>query len=170
MEIQVPPIRCYIASVVNREIDPFLEQNGFCHGLIIFAIPELGLLFRCRADGNPIDLEFGAFFSLLRFLKTYLVDDKLNRLQVLSSNPEFVFSFTPKSKYLAEGTTRRKLLNEYSAKMEIQVAFIERQKNRCLCGPSEFPSMPENAAPILKPAVKHDTKIECKPFQRGIHL
>ena len=163
-------MRCYIASVVNEKIDPFLEQNGFCHGLIIFAVPELGLLFRCRAEGTSIDLEFGAFFSLLRFLKTYLIGDRINRLQVLSSNPEFVFSFTPKSKHLAEGSTRRKLLKEFGSHLDLQVGLVESQKNRCLAAPGEFPSMPENAPPILKPTVKHDSRIECMPFQRGIQL
>jgi hypothetical protein len=170
MEIKAQPLRCYIASVINRQIDPFLEKHGFCHSLIIFAVPELGLLFRCRADGDGIDLEFGAFFSLLRFLKQYLVQDKLDRLQVLSSCPEFVFSFTKESKHLAKGTAREKLLREYADKMQIEVAYIEPQKNRCLVAPSEFPSMPASAGPVLKPTVTKDTRIDIRPYQRGIRL
>ena len=119
MEVKLPPLRCYIGSLLNSEIDPYLEKNGFCHGLIIFAVPELGLLFRCRADGALIDLEFGAFFSALRFLKTYLIQDKFDTLHVLSSSPEFVFSFTKESKHLAKGSTRQKLLKEYSAHMKL---------------------------------------------------
>ncbi len=170
MEVSLPPLRCYIGSVVNTRIDPYLEENGFCHGLIIFAVPDLGLLFRCRAEGELIDLEFGAFFSALRFLKTYLLQDKFDRLHVLSSNPEFVFSFTKESKHLAKGSTRQKLLKEYSTHMKLEISYIDSRHNRCLWSPGEFPSLPEGTPSILKPSVKHDQKIECKPFQRGIRL
>jgi hypothetical protein len=164
------PILCYIGSYINPEIDPYLEANGFCHGLILFSVPELGLLFRCRADGELIDLEFGSFFSLLRFLKQYLADDTIKRLRVLSSNPEFVFSFKPESKHLAKGSTREKLLKVYAKEYTLEIGYIEPRKNRCYLSPGEYPSMPENSAPILKPTVKNDTKIDCKPFQRGIRL
>ncbi|PWB71828.1 hypothetical protein C3F09_07420 [candidate division GN15 bacterium] len=136
----------------------------------MFAAPELGLMFRCRAEGTPIDLEFGAFFSLLKFLKTYLVKDATRDLYICSSNPEFVMSFRPNSRHLAKGTTREVLLREYLNEYTIQVGFVEPHRNLCLMSPIEYPSLPEGYKTVLKPNVKTDKHCEFKPFQRGIRL
>lgn len=136
----------------------------------MFAAPEIGLMFRCRAAGELIDLEFGAFFSLLKFLKTYLTKDAARGLYVCSSNPEFVTSFRPNSRHLANGTVRELLLRDYLKEYQIQVGFVEKQNNRCLVSPVDYPSLPEGANSVLKPNVKSDKRTEFKPFQRGIQL
>jgi len=170
MRNQASSLRCYIASTKSDHIDPFLEREGFGHGLVMFAAPEIGLMFRCRAEGEHIDLEFGAFFSLLKFLKTYLVKDAVSELFVYSSNPEFVMSFRPNSRLLAKGSTREVLLREYLRDYRIQVGFVEPQNNRCLISPIEYPSLPEGFKTVLKPNVRSDKRTEFKPFQRGIRL
>ena len=170
MQKPASSLRCYVASVSSAHLDPFLEREGFGHGLVMFAVPDIGLMFRCRAEGERIDLEFGAFFSLLKFLKTYLVTDTIRDLYVCSSNPEFVLSFRPNSRHLATGTTREVLLREYLRDFRIHVAFVEPQHNRCLVSPVEYPSLPEGVKTVLKPNVKSDKRSEFKPFQRGIRL
>ncbi len=163
-------LRCYIASINATSLDPFLEREGFFHGLVMFAAPDLGLMFRCRAEGSPIDLEFGAFFSLLKFLKTYLVKDAARDLYICSSNPEFVLSFRPNSRHLAKGSAREVLLRDYLKEYRVQVGFVEPQYNRCLVSPTEYPSLPEGYQTAFKPNVKTDKHCEFKPFQRGIRL
>lgn len=165
-----PLVHCYIASVVNSEIDSFLEREGFGHGLVMFSVPDFGLMFRCRAEGTMIDLEFGAFFSLLKFLKTYLLPGAARSLIVYSSNPEFVLSFQPNSRHLAKGTARELILREYLGDFQIQVAHVDSIHNRCLCSPIDYPSLPGGSEKVLKPNVKTEKKCEIKPFQRGIRL
>ena len=60
----------YIAAYRIPSLDPYLEKLGFSKGMILFSIPELGIVFRCRVDGRLIDLEFGAFFALLKIIQT----------------------------------------------------------------------------------------------------
>jgi hypothetical protein len=170
MKLPDPPIRCYIGSVLNSEIDPYLEKEGFCHGLVIFSVPDLGIMFRCRAEGELIDLEFGAFFSLLKFLRTYLVKDAAKKLVICSSNPEFVLSFRPNSKHLSKGSTREQLLRDYTGEFELQVRYVEKVQNRCLYSPVGYPTLPEGRESSLKPNVKTDKRAEFRPFQRGIRL
>ncbi len=170
MDKSTVSLHCYIAATNCTHLDPFLEREGFCHGLVMFAAPEIGLMFRCRAEGTPIDLEFGAFFSLLKFLKTYLVKDTAQELHVYSSNPEFAMSFLPNGRHLAKGTTREVLLREYLRDWRIHVAYVEPHNNRCLASPVEYPSLPEGFKTVLKPNVKSDKRSEFRPFQRGIRL
>ena len=164
------PLDCYISSLVNSEIEPYLEERQFCHGLVIFSIPEYGILFSCRAEGDEIDLEFASLFSLLKFIKKSLPNQKISSVLVHSSNPEFVFSFRPNSKHLTPGSTREKLLKEFLVSMQLQVTLVEPRKNRALHSPADYPSMPSDRPSILKPSRSDSERSEFKPFQRGIKL
>lgn len=164
------PVVCYIASFRNKDIDPVLEHIGFCHGMVTFAIPSLGILFRCRADGDRLDLEFGSFFSLLKFIKTSLKDEKIASIQVMSSDAEFVFSFSGNSRHLMRGSDRDRLLREYAKGLKIAVGYVEPHKNKTRIPPDDYPSIPADRQASLKPDPEDARKAEFKPFQRGIHL
>jgi hypothetical protein len=159
---------CYIGAVLKRSLDPFLEKNGFARGLISFAVPEFGILFKCCVEGEPVELEFAAFFSLLKFLTTTLAGEKIKSIRVFSSMPEFVFSFTGKGKYLAENSPKYKMLREYSSKMAIAISFIEKKNNRSLISPADYPSLPEGQAVKLDYDYYKKQKIKIKPLQKGI--
>ena len=164
------PVICYISSFRNRDIDPVLERSGFCHGMVTFAIPSLGILFRCRASGTRLDLEFGCFFSLLKFLKTSLKDEKITSIQVLSSDAEFVFAFTGNSRHLAPGSERDRLLREYAKGLKIAVGYVEPYRNKTRVSPDDYPSIPADRQASLRPDPEDTKKAQFKPFQRGIQL
>ncbi len=163
-------ITAYIGAIINPQIDPHLEQIGFCHGVIVFAVPEFGILFRCRANGDRIDLEFGAFFSLLRFMATSLKAVDVREVTVRSSNPEFVASFGPQGNHLSKGTEREAMLREYTKKLNIYVQYVEPLRNRSFLSPVDYPSIPEGTEPVLKPNWRDARKSEIKPIQKGIKL
>ena len=170
MDQKTTILNCYIGSTTRSHFDPYLEREGISHGLVMFAAPDIGLMFRCRAEGVSIDLEFGAFFSLLKFLKTYLVKGAAHDLRVHSSNPEFVLSFRPNSRHLQKGTAREQLLKEFLKDYTIEVRYVEPRDNRCLLSPSEYPSLPNGYTSLLKPNVKSDNRSEFRPLQRGVQL
>jgi hypothetical protein len=170
MSKEKPPMQCYIATFRNGRIDPDLQKRGFSLGMIVFAIPELGILFRCRADGDLVDLEFGAFFALLKFIKSRLPDLKVPRVQVLSSNPEFVFAFTGNTRHLKKGTARYNLVAEYQKRHQIIISYCDPLKNKALVPASEYPALPEDRRIGLKPEPMERSRPELKPFQRGLRL
>jgi hypothetical protein len=161
---------CFVGAFQNSAIDPVLETRGLTHGMVAFAIPSLGILFKCRVDGDPIDLEFGAFFSLIKFIKTSLKEEKIANVRVHSSNPEFVFAFTPNSKHLAEGSTRKKMLLEYCKGIKVAISYCELYKNKTRTSLPDYPALPDGKRPVLKPDLNDEKKTSFKPFQRGIKL
>ena len=164
------PLKCYIAAFLNPRIDSFLDKNGFSRGLIVFAIPSHGILFRCRATGGLLDLEFGAFFSLLEFISASLTKERIEAIHVVSSNPEFVFAFTGNSKHLAEGTERKRLLVEHSRRRRLSVGYIEPINNKAFMTPSDYPSVPKGRAIELTLDDKNLDRQTFKPFQKGVEL
>ncbi|HOP07357.1 MAG TPA: hypothetical protein PLF13_08715 [candidate division Zixibacteria bacterium] len=164
------PVKCYLAGIINSEMDPDLQDRGFCRGMLVFAIPTLGILFRCRARGERIDLEFGAFFALLKFLKSKLGEERIRQLQVYSSNPEFVFAFTGKTRHLAPDSERMKLVKEYSRHFQIAVALVKSSDNLALASTADFPSLPADRSIAIKRDSADSESPQFKPFQRGIRI
>jgi hypothetical protein len=163
-------IKCYICGLVNREIDSFLDSNGFAHGVLSFSIPDFGILFRCRTEGSSIDLEFAAFFALLEFIRGKLATEKIPSIQVFSSNPQFVFSFTGESVHLKPGTARRKLLDEHAARLKIAVGYVKPIENQALISSADFPSIPEGRRIEIANEPSEFKRAEFKPFQKGMKL
>lgn len=170
MRIEKKPIKCFIASIKNHRIDSFLDKNGFSKGVISFAIPEYGILFRCQSYGTLIDMEFGVFFSLLQFNKSSLKKEKTNNIHIYSSNPEFVFSFTNQSKHLHPESSHRILLNKYSKEIKMAVSYVKPIDNKALISPADYPSVPINKKINLNFHDQEMKKIDFKPFQKGIKL
>ncbi len=164
------PVECYIHSCPQTDMEDYLETNGFAKGMILFAIPGYGVLFKCRAVGDHLDLEFGAFFSLLRFIKTSLEKEKIKSVRVHSSNPEFVFALSNGSKHLAEHPERKEMLTKALQSAKVEVSYIRRVDNKALISPVEYPSTPENQTPAIKPSPDEQTKMQFKPIQKGILL
>jgi hypothetical protein len=163
-------VNCFIHTFTNPHMEPYLEKNGFGRGMLIFAIPEFGVIFKCRAEGDPLDLEFGAFFSLLKFIKKSLGKENIQALHVHSSSPEFVFSFTDKQKLITAHPERMKALAEYASGISIAVSYIRRIDNKAVVPAADYPSTPTNQTPVIRPTPEDSSKTQFKPFQKGIRL
>lgn len=164
------PLRCYVAAFHNTRLDPFLESRGFSKGMICFAIPAYGILFRCRSTGPVVDLEFSAIFSLLEFIKTKMHDERIKSIRIYSSNPELVFAFTENSPHIQDGSPRRLLLNGYAKSMKIGVSYVKPAANRALVSPAEYPSLPLGKRVALQFDSKDLNRVDFKPFQKGVKV
>ena len=170
MKVKVQPLEIHIGSTYNHTIDPTLEASGFAHSMLAFSFPSLGISFKCRASGSALDLEFGAFFSALKFTRTRLKAQKIDKVRICSSLPEFVFSFAPGSIHMAPGSARYKMLKKYAKSMKIEASFVEFHRNQTRLSPADFPSLPKGQLPALKPDYNDLKKVGCRPFQKGIQL
>ncbi len=162
--------KCFIASFTYPKQDLVLQKHGVANGLISFAIPNLGVIFRCIGEGNALTMEFSTFFSLLEFLQTKLVDEQIKTVQVLSSNPHFVVSFTSYSDSLRKGTAYRQLLDSYMKNMSIQVGYIKPKSNQALYSTIDCPSIPKDKTVDLNLSRDELLKAEFKSLQKGIKL
>lgn len=164
------PVECHISSFILPHLEPYLEANGFARGMILFSIPDYGVLFKCRAQGNTVDLEFGAFFSLMRFIKKSLEKEKIKAVHVHSSNPHFVFALANSTREVSKNTERKKMLAKNMKDFLITVSYTPPANNKTLIPPAEYPSTPEGQTPPLQPEGHRGKKSEFRPIQKGIRL
>lgn len=160
----------FVASVIRPHSDPYLSTHGFCQGMVIFALPDYGVQFKCQAEGRRIDLEFGAFFSLLRFVEASLAGEKITAVTVYSSFPEFVFACAGKSRHMEPGSDRQKLLAERTARLGVTVSYVEPHRNLALLSPVEYPSMPEGKTVAIKSKLTDPSSRSFRPIQKGIRV
>lgn len=170
MKTTARPLECFIGSFNRPRQESYLDENGFSRGMIIFAIPSHGILFKCRAAGSLVDLEFGALFALLRFIKTSLAKEKIKAVSIHSSNPEFVFAIANKGDVVRKKPQRAKMLKEYLQQFKLQIALVPPQKNKTGVAPGDFPSTPADQVPPLKPKSGDRSKVRFKPIQKGLSL
>jgi len=163
------PVDCYIFSLSRRQ-ESYLESEGFAAGLILFAIPSMGLLFKCRAEGDPLDLELAALASAVRFMKKSLYDQKIKTVKVHSSNPEFVFCLSKGQGELVNSDKCLKLLRSIKSEMDILVSYVTVSNNKALVSPTDYPSAPVDQKTILRPTIEERTRTSFKPIQKGITL
>ncbi len=170
MKVPLPPVRCYLGSISRLPLDPWLEERGFSSGMILFAIPTYGVLFKCRAAGEPLDLEFGACLAALRFIDSSLAGEKIDTVQLLTSCAEILYAITGPTRHIAPGSEREKLLAEHRRKRKIEIAFVERHLNRAFIPAANCPSLPVGRKISVSGDWTSSTKFVFKPLQKGVIL
>ena len=161
---------CFVAAYCIPELDTYLQKNGFHGGMILFAIPDYGIQFRCRAQGKLVDLEFAAYFALLKFIGKNLAGEKVKKIKVYSSNPEFIFAFTGNSKHMPPGSARFQLVREHSRTITTSVGYLPPDKNKAFIPAADCPLVPEPHKIRLMHEDKDLKKPSFKPWQKGIQL
>jgi hypothetical protein len=163
-------LKCYIASFMNKQFDAVLEYHNVSRGIISFSIPGFGVMFRARAEGTPLDMEIGVFFSLLEFIKSKVNDQNIKNIEVYSSNSQFVFSFKSDSMIFKPDSPRKILLKSYTSIFQVNVSYIDSFRNLALTSPTDNPSLPIGKSIDLDFTEEELNGLEFKDFQTGLKL
>lgn len=163
MQKQPRPLTCYIAALHRPPSDPHIAAVGARSAIVTFTIPDYGILFRARADGNLIDLHFKALFGLLGFIRNRLEGEKIAAVRVLSSNAEFVFGLSAESRYLRAGEKRRRLLRKFRRELTLSVEYVRSIDNQAMLSPADLPPLPKGARIALAPSSHHHKSFGSSP-------
>lgn len=134
---------CYIAGLDRPVADLELRSRGMASGMVSFAIPAYGVLFKCRARGTRRDLEIGALLALLRFVERSLKSENITKIRVIASNPEVVFKLAQGRDRLTPKISRQKKLENYFRRIDVVGAYVPLHGNRACCSPADLPALPE---------------------------
>jgi len=63
LDNQEAGMKCYFYGTTNSD-DPSITTDG----VVSFAIPDTGIVFKSRWVGNQIECQYAALLSLLRFI------------------------------------------------------------------------------------------------------
>ena len=129
-------LKCYVSG------RPVSKESK--EGIVSFAVPEYGILFRCAAEGTRSDLEIIAFLSFLRFVEHNKDIFKLRELQIFTDFPPLAYLM---DKQVASGKGMEAVLRQAqkSAKGIIyKVLWIDTARNRAAGPVGSIPDLPED--------------------------
>jgi hypothetical protein len=135
-------LKCYVSG---RPISADSRK-----GILCFAVPELGILFRCAAEGNRTSLEVVAFLSFLRFAEHNLDLFKRKTLDVYSDFPALVYLVNERSAPNEQSLQVLNQVREVARKVSFTLHWIDSDRNRAAQSIRNIPSVPDGTALKIK--------------------
>lgn len=138
-------IKCYISG---RPL-----AAGDKAGTISFAVPDYGILFRCRGEGTRTELEIIAFMSLLRFAEA---NSELFRGRELLIHTDFPFIVYLLNNGLPSGSAGATLeavaakARQHAKEFTFRVQWVDGRDNRAAGSIGDLPDLPDESGRRLK--------------------
>ena len=130
-------LKCYVSGQVFSG-----NEN---QGIISFAVPEYGILFRCAISGKPADLQIISFLTFLRFTEHNKDLFKKRELHIFTDFPPLVYLMNEGS-FPGQGMEAvRQQAQKYAKDIIHKVKWINHKDNRAAGSIVEIPDMPANS-------------------------
>lgn len=148
-------MRCYFHGSVSGQ-DQLARQIG----TVSFAIPDLGVIFRSRWNGNLIECQYAALLSLLQFIEKNVKAFNDQEIQILSDASVVVYQLTKDTFILKSIEPFYRLVQSYKSKFAFKVRWMPENENPAFNGLMDTPPM--------KPSIEinYEMKNEDKNQQR----
>lgn len=134
-----PRLKCYIAAKTNHP-DKSLRQNG----LVSFAIPDLGILFRASFLGSYYELEYMSLLSLLRFIELNRDSFKNQKIDIFSTSSLLVYQVSQDAFCQKELEKHKNLAIAYKNILNFSLSWIPQSENRTEKGMLDLPPLKES--------------------------
>lgn len=131
-------------------------SNEESRGVVCFAVPEYGILFRCSAEGTRSDLELIAFLSFLRFAEHNRTIFAPKELHIFTDFPLLMFLLN--NKEVAQGgmLTILKQAEKFCKNFQVRVKWIDPKDNRAAGSVNDIPTMPTDSKIKIKTLANFD--------------
>jgi hypothetical protein len=143
-----PKLKCYVAAKTNLR-DKSISQNG----LISFAIPDLGILFRVRGLGSHYELEYMSLLSLLRFIELNRSVFEKHKIKIYSTSSLMVYQVNQNAFCQKELEKHKNLAVAYKNTFKFSLSWIPESENKAESGMLDLPPLKES----LKVDLSFDT-------------
>ena len=106
------------------------EKSTRRHGVISFAIPDYGVLFRAQHEGDHYECEYGALLALVRFLQVNRQHFRGKQLTLLTDSAVVVYQGTRRIAASGKLARLRDLLLFYQRKLGFKLEWLPSRMNR----------------------------------------
>ena len=131
-----PRIKCFISA---KTLHPNKEKKQ--NGLVSFAIPDLGILFKTRYFGSHYQLEYVSLLALLRFVELNSKAFQNLKLHVLCSSPMLVYQMSQKTLCQREVERHRIVALAFKKKYGFSLSWVPESQNRAQNGVIDLPPL-----------------------------
>jgi hypothetical protein len=129
-----PKLRCYISAQTNLQ-----NKEKKQTGLVSFAIPDFGVLFKARYLGSHYELEYISLLALAGFIERNAKVFKGQKFSFLCSSPLLVYQMTQNTLCQREVERHRNLALAYKRKLDFSLSWIPESQNPARNGMMDLP-------------------------------
>lgn len=137
---------CFLSLVMKDILKCFVSGNLLPgepkQGVVSFAVPDYGILFRCQAEGSRADLEIIAFLSFLRFAEHNIDIFKKKELHIHTDFPVLVFVMNNKTGTGGGIEAVRREARKSAKRLNFKVHLIDSKENRAAGAVGSIPALP----------------------------
>jgi len=130
-------VKCYVSG----QPAPGKSQGG----IVSFAVPEFGVLFRSVADGSRTDLEIVALFSLLRFAAQNAEIFSPRAVEIFSDYPPVVYLLNHEGPTGKEMGSIRAEAKKIAGSICFSVTLVAPEANRAAGSIRAIPDLPDGS-------------------------
>jgi len=152
-----PRIKCFITAKTNSQ-DKSVRQNG----LVSFAIPDWGILFRAFCVGSYYQLEYMSLLSLLRFVELNRPAFENQKIDIYSTSSILVYQVSQNAFCQKEIAKHKNLVIAYKNIIDFSINWIPQSENRAESGMMDLP--PLKNSPAHKDARLNTNNLQNKSF------
>jgi hypothetical protein len=134
--VNEPKITCFIAAKSNHQ-DKSIKQRG----LVSFAIPDFGILFRTFCFGSHYELEYMSLLSLLRFIELNRSAFEKQKINIYSTNSLLVYQVNQNAFCEKELEKHKNLAVAYKNTLNFSLSWIPQSENRAENGMLDLPPL-----------------------------
>jgi hypothetical protein len=143
--VNEPRIKCFI-SAKTRHPDKSLRQNG----LVSFAIPDLGILFRVSYFGSYYELEYMSLLSLLRFIEMNRPAFENHKIDIYTTNSLLIYQVNQNAFCQKDLEKHKNLAIAYKNILNFSLNWIPDTENRAEKGMLDLPPLKNSSRMNLK--------------------
>lgn len=142
-------LKCYVAGSKT--------DDNAKNGIISFAVPEYGIIFRCGVEATLTDLNIIAFLTFLRFAEHNKDIFKKRELHIFTDFPLLVYLMNDGSASGKGLGAVRKQAQKYARGFLFKVKWINRPDNRAAQPVNAIPTLPAHSNLKIKSFIEVDS-------------
>ena len=117
------------------------HENGRPAGLAGYAIPDLGIIFRSRHEGNIHECQYTGLLELLKFIDLNKKSFKGLEFEILSDSALVIYQISHRRFISRDLAPFYSAAVEYKKKISYRVSWVPREENVALIGMSGDPAI-----------------------------
>jgi hypothetical protein len=132
-------MKCYFFGS-NLHADKLTKNRG----IISFAIPDYGVMFRAQYEGNRYECEYAAAIALIRFLQLNEEPFKGKSIKLHTDSPIVVYQVNNRISTTRTLQRFRDLIFFYKRKMNFELVWVPASMNRASNPIAEIGTNPQS--------------------------
>lgn len=126
-----------------------LDENRSrkCRGIVSFAVPDIGLMFKSGFTGSQPECEFVSLLTLLRFVEQNPKAFSEATLDILSDAAAMVYQVSGKAPATTLAAKYLPTIRHYRKKLNFRLHWVPRKENSAFEGIYDLPPL-KSAPPI----------------------